>query len=251
MSYFYLYDSYLQDRGYANTLIKLETTLADLGIPGRVGRLTLLKSVKDLVETAIRDGADTVVAVGNDITLSQVVQAVVKQPKITLGFIPLGSSHQTIAPLLGIPVGLLACHVLSGRIVTELPVGKINNQYWLQSIVVRGAPVLECEHSYEITLERPHTVRICNLDPTGKNLGLSAVSGKLVAVITPTESVGFNLFKKQPPPTSTLPLRELTLSSTAEELPVVVDNYRTLKTPVNITLAPQQIRIIVGKKRLI
>src|SRR3989338_10760844 len=98
MPYFYLYDSYLQDRSYATTLIKFETTLTDLGIQGKVGRLTLLKSVKDLVEAAVRDGADTIVAVGNDITLSQVAQVVIKQPKITIGFIPLGSQHQTIAP---------------------------------------------------------------------------------------------------------------------------------------------------------
>lgn len=252
MPYYYLYDSYLQDRSYAASLIKLETTLTDLGIQGKVGRLTLLKSVKDLLESAIRDGADTVVAVGNDITLSQVAQAVIKHQKVTIGFIPLGNQHQTIAPLLGIPPGLLACHVLSGRLVEEMSVGKVNNQYWLQSIAIEGTPVLECERSFEIALEKPHAVRICNLD---QGLGVGQVSSvksdKLLAWLTPTKSSGFSLFKGQTDKPSALPIKELKLSSPDEELPLLVDNYRTLKTPATITIAPQKIRIIVGKKRLI
>ncbi|KKS79072.1 MAG: hypothetical protein UV52_C0018G0001, partial [Parcubacteria group bacterium GW2011_GWD1_42_9] len=48
-----------------------------------------------------------------------------------------------------------------------------------------------------------------------------------------------------------LPIRELKLSSTDDELPLIVDNYRTLKTPAVITVATQKLRLIVGKKRLI
>ncbi len=252
MPYYYLYDSYLQDRSYAASLIKLETTLTDLGIQGKVGRLTLLKSVKDLIESAVRDGADTVVAVGNDITLSQVAQAVVKHPKVTIGFIPLGNQHQTIAPLLGIPAGLLACHVLSGRLVEEMSMGKVNNQYWLQSITVEGMPHLECERSFEIDLDKPHAVRICNLGPgEHDNSQISIKHGQLVAWLTPAKTPGFSLFRGQPDKSSAVPVKELKLSSPDEELPITVDNYRTLKTPATITLAPQKIRIIVGKKRLI
>ena len=252
MPYFYLYDSYLQDRSYATTLIKFETTLTDLGIQGKVGRLTLLKSVKDLVESAIRDGADTVVAVGNDITLSQVAQTVIKHPKVTVGFIPLGSQHQIISSILGIPLGILACHVLSSRIIEELSVGKVNNQYFLQSIILKGTPTLECERSFEVTLEYPHVVRICNLDRSD-NLTAAVLPrrGELIALLTPSPARGFRLFKHLPTKASALPIHELRVDSSTEELPLVVDNYRTLKTPVTITTASQRLRMIVGKKRLL
>ena len=252
MPYFYLYDSYLQDRNYATTLIKFETTLTDLGIQGKVGRLTLLKSVKDLVESAIRDGADTIVAVGNDITLSQVAQTVIKHPKVTFGFIPLGSQHQIISSILGIPLGILACHVLSSRIIEELSVGKVNNQYFLQSIILKGTPTLECERSFEVTLEYPHVVRICNLDRSD-NLTDAVLPrrGELIALLTPSPARGFRLFKHLPTKASALPIHELRVDSSTEELPLVVDNYRTLKTPVTITTASQRLRMIVGKKRLL
>ena len=251
MPYFYLYDSYLQDRSYATTLIKFETTLTDLGIQGKVGRLTLLKSVKDLVESAIRDGADTIVAVGNDITLSQVAQTVIKHPKVTVGFIPLGSPHQIISSILGIPLGILACHVLSSRIIEELSVGKVNNQYFLQSVILKGMPTLECERSFEVMLEYPHLVRICNLDRSDGAMAPAPRRGELIASLTPTPARGFRLFKHLPTKSSTLPIHELRVDSSTEELPLVVDNYRTLKTPVTITTASQRLRMIVGKKRLL
>lgn len=252
MPYFYLYDSYLQDRSYASSLIKLETTLTDLGIQGRVGRLTLLKSVNDLVEGALRDGADTIVAVGNDITLSQVAQAVIKHNKITVGFVPLGSQNQTIAPLLGIPLGILACHVLSSRIIEELSIGKINNQYWIQSVAVEGSPLIECERSYEVNFETPHSIKICNLDGWQEtNENLTPGKGQLVAVLTPNKSAGFKFFKQGQSSPSTITVRELKLSSIEDELPITVDNYRTIKTPATITVASQKLRMIVGKKRLI
>lgn len=252
MPYFYLYDSYLQDRSFAATLIKLETTLTDLGIQGRVGRLTLLKSVKDIVESAIKDGADTIVAVGNDITLSQVAQVVIRQPKITVGFIPLGPNNQSIATILGIPLGILACHVLSSRIVEELTVGKVNNQYFLQSITLQGTPVLECEDSFELMLEQPHTVRICNLDNCDNDSTQTSVqAGELIAILTPQTVGGFKFLRHSPTQNSTLPIRELRVVSTDDELPILVDNYRTIKTPVTITTAPQRLRVIVGKKRII
>jgi len=67
MPYFYLYDTFTSERAHAGTLVRIENALTDLGIQGRVGRLTILKSAKDLIDSAIKDGADTVVAVGQRI----------------------------------------------------------------------------------------------------------------------------------------------------------------------------------------
>ena len=256
MPYFYLYDTYLQDRTYANQLIRLETTLTDLGLQGKIGRLTMLKSVRDLVTAAVRDGADTVVAVGNDATLSRVAEVLAKHPKVTAGFVPLGQAQQSCAELLGIPVGLLSCHVLSSRLVETITLGKINNQYFLQAVTCVGMPTLECEYggrSYRITLSTPHQVKICNLDRTSDET--PAVAGQLenalATVVTPTNKKGWlGLGKRGAAAPTVMPTETVRLDAVGDELALLVDGYRTIKTPAYLNVAKERLKLIVGKKRL-
>jgi diacylglycerol kinase family enzyme len=257
MPYFYLYDTYLGDRSYASLLIKLETTLTDLGLQGKISQLTLLKSVRDLITAAVRDGADTVVAVGNNLTLSRVAEVVAKYPKVTVGFVPLGSEHQTCAELLGIPIGLLSCHVLSSRLVETVTLGQVNNQYFLQAVECSGQPVLECAYggkTYQITLEAPHRVKVCNLDHAPEQTGLETtgqLDHALATVLAPETKRGWFGFGK-PGGTSTtvIPTETVIISSMDDELALTVDGYRTIKTPATIRVAKERLKLIVGKKRL-
>lgn len=251
MPFFYLYDSFLQDRAYATALIKLETTLADLGIQGRIGRLTLLKSVRDIVEAAIRDGADTIVAVGNDTTMSQVSGVLLKHPKVTLGFIPLGNNQQTLAEILGIPVGTIACHVLSSRLTSMVNMGKIGTVHFLQSLTTTGSVAIECDRSFRLELKHPHQVRICNLDRWSEDGELTPPeAGKLEVVVREVlERRGFFGNKNSPGSLTHIPTKEIKLTSLGDELALIVDGYRTLKTPATITVVPKALKLIVGKKR--
>ena len=254
MPYFYLYDTSLQDRSFTPQLIKLEGLLTDLGIQGRVGRLTLLKSVKDLVETALRDGADTIVAVGNDITLSRLAGIVANKKNITLGFIPLGNGPHKLAKILGIPIGLLACQVLSSRMVENISLGKAGNYYFLQSAVLHGQPLLSFDNNYNLHLNSPHTIKVCNLDwyhEAGGEVS-NPQNNTLETIIRPL--VKFHWWNKFFTPStlqpSLLPVKTLQLKAEVEELILTLDNYQTIKTPVIISISPNKIRVIVGKQRL-
>ncbi|MBU1039098.1 hypothetical protein KKC17_02615 [Patescibacteria group bacterium] len=251
MSYFYLYDSYLQDKAYSNQLIRLETTLTDLGIQGKIGRLTLLKSVSDLIENGLRDGTDTVVAVGNDTTLSQVAEVLAHHPKTTLGFVPLGQENQTLASLLGIPIGILACHILSSRIIETINLAKINNQFFLQSIISQGTPIIECENNYRLVLQKPHKIKISNLDWWGEGEDkISNPKQKLLEMILEpiAKKSWWSMKKNIISSPSFLPLKKFTLSS-QQPLSLVVDQHRVMKTPAVISVATEKIRLIVGKDR--
>lgn len=255
MPYYYLYDSYLAAPNYGSQLIKLESALTDLGIQGKVGRLTLLKSVKDLVEAAIRDGADTVVAVGNDITLSRVAEVVATHPEVTLGLIPYGDDHQDIARLLGIPRGVLACHVLSSRLVEVISMGKINNQYFLRSVTASGQPTLMCEHGkhqYELRLAAPHDIKVCNLDQWGSTEleVANPQNDALEAVLRPQQAHGWWPFSRPHIAPSILPIQSLRVSS-GDDLPLTVDGHRVIKAPATISLARERLKLIVGKKRIL
>ncbi len=256
MPYFYLYDTFLQDRAYANQLIRLETTLTDLGLQGKIGRLTLLKSVRDLVTAAVRDGADTVVAVGNDTTLSRVAEVLAKHRGVTAGFVPLGQAQQTCAELLGIPTGLLACHVLSSRLVETVTLGQINNQYFLQAVTGQGTPTLECQYgggTYSITLERPHQIKVCNLDRAGGAAPQLAgqLENALATVITPLGKKGWlGLGKRSGGGATVIPTETVRITTSGDELALLVDGYRTIKTPAYLNVAKERLKLIVGKKRL-
>jgi len=253
MPYFYLYDTYLQGAAYAPQLIRLENTLTDLGLQGRVGRLTLLKSVKDLVANAIREGADTIVGVGNDITFSRIAEVVAPYNKITIGLIPLGAEQQNIPQILGIPLGILACQVLSSRIIASLDLGKINNQYFIQSISVKGKPNIECNGNYKLQFSSPQEIKVCNLDFTNNDQVSDPQNNFLEMVIknTPTKSwLPWSTKKSNDLDLSIIPTKSIRLTSPKEDLSLLVDNHRIIKTPANIVVAEEKIKVIVGKRRL-
>lgn len=253
MPYFYLYDSYLQDKKFSNQLIRLETTLADLGIQGKIGRLTLLKSMKDLIEGGLRDNTDTVVVVGNDSTFSQAAEVLAKKNKTTMGFIPLGEKDQTLAELLGIPIGLLACHTLSSRIISQIDLGKINNQFFIRSVTGQGLINIDCEGQYQINLESPHHLKICNLDtwPDATQFISDPQNDLLEVILEPTQKASWFSGKKNKSSASLLPLKNFRVSSLEkEELSLVVDGYKVIKTPAVLSVATEKLKIIVGRNRL-
>lgn len=255
MPYFYLYDSFLQDSSYTNQLIKLESVLTDLGINGKIGRLTLLKSARDLIESALRDGADTVVAVGNDITVSRVIEILAKHKKITLGLIPLGQNDQTIASLLGIPIGMLACHVLSSRIVEHISLGKVNNTFFIKSVVLDGSPILECENRgrrFRIELQNPHNIKVCNLDSWGARPEEVAnpQNNTLEAVVVPHNTKRWFIRPPTIVPSIIAAENFYFNSNNKDETTLLIDGHKIIKTPATLSVANEVLRVIVGKKRV-
>ncbi|MFH1867153.1 MAG: diacylglycerol kinase family protein [Patescibacteria group bacterium] len=255
MPYFYLYDTYTSDRVHANSLVRIENTLTDLGIQGRIGRLTILKSAKELIESALKDGADTIVTVGNDLTVSKAAIALAsKKQNVTLGIIPIGEKDQSIAKLLGIPIGVLACHVLSSRIVEQIDLGKVNNQYFIRSVTIAGTPTVSCDEQFTVALSHPHNIKINNLDIWELNGQTKLANPKnkmFETVLTPLPQKNFLGLSKKVIPGSQLVIESCRITSPGNSLPVVVDGERVLKTPVTIKVAAQHLRVIVGKKRLI
>ncbi len=255
MPYFYLYDTYTSDRVHANTLVRIENTLTDLGIQGRITKLTILKSARDLVEMAIKDGADTIVAVGNDLTVSKVVSALIgKKTSVVLGIIPLGSKDQRLTQLLGIPPGVLACHVLSSRIIEALDVGKVNNQYFIRSVEISGAPNINCDNQYSIQFTGPHKIKVCNLDSWQINnnfITSDPKNGLLEIILEPQIQKGFWAFQKQKQSLSRFNVNNCIITTSGDSLPVIVDGEKVIKTPVTLNTANYKVKTIVGKKRLV
>src|SRR3989338_6787266 len=99
--YFYVYDSFLQDKKYAKILAEIEAKLIDLSIQGRTTKLNILNDMRELIGDAVRRGAETVVVLGDDKTVGRAINAIANL-NVTLGVIPVGQGSHMIAHYFGI-----------------------------------------------------------------------------------------------------------------------------------------------------
>lgn len=246
--YYYLYDEHVSAKRYQSELYAIEARLADLGIQGKVGRLHMMQSANDMIARAIRAGAKTIVAVGNDTTVTQCIHAV-NGTDVILGIIPVGEP-QTLSQHLGIPKGVRACEILSARIVQQYDVGMVNRSTFLTTLEIpKGSSVeLHCDNAYSVTLDTPRRIRIENFPVQEQGTALANPGdGRLTAVID--GSTGGSLFHRGRASGSILPFRTARIESTDGPVELVADGAQRIATPVIVGIAPERLRIIVGRER--
>lgn len=243
--YFYLYDAFLREKKYEVPLAKVEGRLFDLGLQGRAEKLTILKSMKEIVSAALKRGADTIVAVGNDETMSKLIR-LVADSDVLLGFIPVGGKS-LIADVLGIPEGERACDALSRRVIERVDLGKANDVTFLSFLEVTPGPdlFLECDGRYTLEpLEAPHALTMFNLGYWAR----SPRDGVLEAVLEPeTEKRSRFSLRGDTHQQTVIPFTTMRVKSLGRSLAAYADGQTVVKTPFTVSVLPRKIRIIVGK----
>lgn len=247
--YHYIYDSFLSDKRYESEIARIEARILELGINGRVDKLTILKNLKEIVEDGVRKGAETLVVMGDDTTLSKVISFVAPFRKIILGYIPLGPK-QSIARLLGIPAGVAACDVLSKRMIKKFDLGKANEKYFLFSLeVTKNNVVIECDDHYHFeTITPSSTLQICNLGRLEEGVFFNPGDGLLEAVVF-NQNSGWNIFKKSYKKDSVFPMKKAKIKCETECVPLLLDGQTVVKTPAVVEIVPRRLNIIVGRDR--
>jgi len=242
--YLYIYDSFLNDKKYADLLIKVEKRLTDLGIKGKIARLSILKNMKEMITDGVKEGVETVVAIGNAQTFAKVIN-VVADLDVTLGFIPVDNNNE-IAKVLGIPPKTLACDVLASRIIKKIDLGKINNYYFVNTAEIENGDVTIHYKDFKISpVTEKSKITLHNFASSITNS--SPVDGVLEAVITPIKS---GVFGKKKIEDTVLPFTKIKIGSQAEEqVAILTDEQIIMKTPAEITVVPQKLKIIVGSDR--
>jgi len=243
---------------------QIETRITDLGLNGKIIRLDVMRNIQDAVSNEIKRGAKTIIAVGNDITINRVVNAILRTEintglgaNLPLGIIPIGDKNNLIAPILGITDAEDACDVLSARRVEKLDIGQANQNYFLsQASITSKNTTLEIDQNYSVEIIDPGLINIFNLPPAYaipptqkdflKNNQPFPGDGKLDLYINtkPKKS----LIKSKPPPsTSYFSLDKLTIINNKE--PITLDNSLKIQTPAQISVLKNKLNIIVGKDR--
>lgn len=259
--YYYLYDSFLNDKKYEKILARIESRLTDLGINGKIGRLTMLKDPNELVEDEIKRGAKTIVAVGNNKTVNQVLKALAENNAV-LGIIPLGPNN-SLAETFGIPEGEEACDLLSARRIEKIDLAEANSQYFISKAEIQSNKVeLEFDKGYKVIPVKNNEIVIYNLatpEMISGNKFINPQDGLLETLVEPQKIALPKIFKilskskkfKEIGKRSIFPTKKLTVRSSASEaISVLLDKTRVLKTPVTIKATPKKLTVIVGKERL-
>lgn len=241
--YCYVYDEALQDRRFERELAQIETRLTDLGIAGKIARLALFREPIALIRDEIRNGATTIVAVGNDTTLRRVIDAV-DDKKTVVAFLPVGAQGD-MAGLLGMPVGVAACDVLSARIVEELDAGDVNGKRFLQSVRMEGAHfTVHHGKQYVITPLRKASVEVRNFavpDDVGVQ---NPVDGLLSLIIRLPK---FSLFKNKTD-IGIIPFETMTIAY-EKSITATVDGGALQGKDFVFRVIPKALRLVTGKGR--
>lgn len=221
-----------------------------LGINGRSEKLTLLKSLKELVADAVKNGADTIVAVGNDDTVSKMI-SIIPSLNVTFGIIPVGQPN-SIASILGIPSGVAACDVLSARIIEKIDLGKANDSYFISSLTIptNKSVIINCGKYNISPLASTSHVNVYNIN--SGNHHSNPKDGKLEVVLTsePTPVGILGKLKKQYSTDSIFPIKKITITCDDKSLSVLADGQTTIKTPVTVEVVPKELKVVVGKDRM-
>lgn len=255
--YTYVYDSFVTEKRNERALARIETRLTDLGISGRIERLTMFKNVREIAADAAARGCETIVAVGNDETVGRLIDAVGNHD-MAFGVIPVGDGPHAIADLLGVHEGFEACNILSRRVIQTVDLGRINDHYFLSSVhIPRTRAAVSCNGQYEVIPTEDNEIQICNLAPLalaeGGTMTVSSPrDGFLDTVFRPAPSRGlFSRFfraKEEASKPTVVPVRFLHVKH-ASPVTVIRDGQRLSSSSLRIEILPKRLKVVTGKDR--
>ncbi len=247
--YYYIYDNYLSEKKYNTTIAKIESRLTDLGINGKIIKMSILKNLEKTINDDIKKGIKTLVVVGNDKTLNQTIN-LLDNLNLTIGLIPIGPNNN-IAKLLGIPEGEAACDILSSRIIKPINLGLINQrQYFITYLEMPGDGIyINCDDNYFINVEdKDNIITLSNIywGDYENNTKIKNNTEYFNLIIKNTKKTIFRAKKEY---FSYFKAKKLTITGEKSIPILLIDEKRIIKTPINLEIAKEKLKLIVGKKR--
>jgi diacylglycerol kinase family enzyme len=131
--YYYIVDPQkISQREFERVQNLLHSSLSEYRVSGEIVRSTGLRTINQLVENAFSHGAKTIVAVGSDDTLHDVINAI-KNREIVVGFIPIYETE--IGEMLGVKNIDQAAKTIGLRRLAEFDLGRVNGNYFLSKLM--------------------------------------------------------------------------------------------------------------------
>lgn len=242
-TYLYVYDQRLGERRYAKLSQKIEARALDLDIRGRIIRLSPLKNLRETLEDGVERGVKTAVAVGDDTTFYQLLNAS-HRLNVVLGFVPIDSGSQ-LARALGIPPFEAAVDVVAARMVKRLDVGRANSHTFIDAAEIENPDQAMIQlGGYTLSVDPTCDVAVCNLGFSTKATRGSVFNptdGQLEIVVQP---------RARGAAATKLPMKQVLIKDSGQSVTVKLDSYGVVKTPVLIEVETKSAKLIVGADRL-
>ncbi len=239
----YIYDDYLNRGRYNKTVNRIEIRLTDLGLNGKIIRLSGIKNIRGTIQNEIRLGAKTIVAVGNNQTVNKIIGAIIEadiygdfQKNTLLGIIPVGPDN-SIATSFGIKNEGQACNILLARRIKKIDLGLIGSYYFLNEARIESLGTKINFADYSIEAQERGEIRIINLLSDRSNTIKSNPHDGLLDILIKTKKGDETL------------LRAKNFSLINERYNLLLDDVIEVKTPNEVKVVNNKINVIVGKDR--
>jgi diacylglycerol kinase family enzyme len=267
--YYYIVDPQkISQREFERVQNLLYSSLSEYRVSGEIVRVTGLRTVNQLVENAFSHGSKTIVAVGSDDTLNEVINAI-KDREMTVGYIPIQETE--VGNLLGIRSIEHGAKTIGQRRIAELDLGMVNNNLFVSKLsfglgttetgflkmfnfkLIRSLldlPTFEIKFSANQKFQASATA-------VGGIISNSLIHGVIDVMLLPKLSKGQTLQYRNEilngtydriPLASIIHVKKLEISS-PHGLPMKAGSRVIAKTPVSIEIRPKALKIIVGKDR--
>lgn len=257
---------------------ELQSLLTEFNIVGETGRVTPLRTISDLAETASQRGATTVVACGSDETFTRTVAAL-KGRDITLGFVPF-SDTSYLAAILGLDSVFTAIKTIAARRIERVDLANVGETFFLSYLEfgvlgedlqnagwLSSYRILSREPSpLQVRIDGSYTVQMDCLgglvvntrstscgseqigNPTDGYLDLLLLEPlSLTDIVRYSKAIARGCLE-QVPKTTVIKCRRVEFLQPENE-PVTMFGKVIAKAPVTVEITPHRLKLIVGKKR--
>lgn len=277
--YFYILDgSNIPDAQFEKAQVTLQGLLAEFKISGEMARVTSIRGIAELVETASERGVKTLIACGTDDTFNLML-ANLRGRDFALGFIPM-TDDTYLSQILGIDSLLTAVKTVAARRIEKIDLATLGEHYFISHVEfgiastkakqmgffssLRGMSAIE--HNLKVRIDNSYNMDITCLGGTVTNSRATSSSNSTIA--NPTD--GFldlmvlermnkiDVMKYKPdiaagaleniPGTSVIKCRQVEFLE-PRGFPLTIAGRTFAKVPAIISIIPRALRMIVGKNR--